>query len=476
MEAKAARSELMMTTKQTISTHAGPSSEPPFPPGFLFGAATAAYQIEGAWNEDGKGESVWDRFAHTKRRMHSGDTGDIACDHYHRYRDDLQLLRTLGIPAYRFSLSWPRIFPDGKGPINPRGIDHYDRLVDAVLEAGAVPFATLFHWDLPQKLQDEIGGFRSPECARHFAQYAGVVARRLGDRVKHWVTVNEPWVYAIPGELMGILAPGNRNPWVASRTLHHLLLAHGLGVQALRSVAADFSVGAVVNLAPVHPSTPTPGDIEVADFANQFYNGLQLGPLLKGRYPDLPKRLDFFRPKIDPHDLEVIATPCDFLGVNYYTRAWASRNWLVPFLGGWIKEAVPAEREYVEDGVLHTAMGWEVYPEGICEVLSSLQHEYGNPPVYITENGAAFADRLENGRVHDAGRIAYLQNHLAMIRRALDAGANVRGYFVWSLLDNLEWSWGFSKRFGLVHVDYETQTRTIKDSGYWYRDFIAAVR
>jgi beta-glucosidase len=463
-------------TSQTTQIKADASRAASFPRGFLFGAATSAYQIEGAWNEDGKGESVWDRFAHTKNRIRSGETADVACDHYHRYESDLSLLKTLGIPAYRFSISWPRIFPDGKGPMNQRGIDYYDRLVDAVLAAGAVPFATLFHWDLPQKLQDRIGGFRSPECSRLFAQYAGTVVRRLSDRVKHWVTVNEPWVYAMPGELMGILAPGNRNPWAASNTLHNLLVAHGLGVRAIRSVATDLAVGAVVNLAPVHPLTATPRDIEVADFANQFYNGLQLQPLLKGRYPDLPKQLDIFRPKVEPGDMEIISTPCDFIGVNYYTRAWASHKWYVPFLGGWIKDAVPADREYVEDGVLHTAMGWEVHPEGLREVLSSLQHEYGNPPVYITENGAAFYDRLEDGKVHDAGRTAYLQDHLAMLRKAMGSGANVRGYFVWSLLDNFEWSSGFSKRFGLVHVNYKTQTRTIKDSGYWYANFIAAAR
>jgi beta-glucosidase len=446
------------------------------PPGFVFGAATAAYQIEGAWNEDGKGESVWDRFTHTKTRLCCGETADVACDHYHRYKTDLQLLKRLGIPAYRFSVAWPRILPDGKGHVNAQGLDHYDRLVDAVLEAGAVPFVTLFHWDLPQRLQDKIGGFRSRQCAWHFAHYASTVARRLGDRVKNWVTINEPWIYAMPGELMGILAPGNRNPWAAFRTLHHLLLAHGLGVQALRSVGNDFSVGAVVNLAPVYPSTETPGDIEVASFANDFYNGLQLGPLLKGRYPDLPKRLDIFRPRVDPRDMEIIATPCDFIGVNYYTRTWASRKWFIPFLGGWIKEQVPADREYVENGVLHTTMGWEVYPEGLGEVLSRLQHQYGNPVVYITENGISLDDRMEDGKVHDAGRIEYLQNHLAMIRKAADSGSNVRGYFVWSLIDNFEWSSGFSKRFGLIHVDYRTQTRTIKDSGYWYADFIAGER
>jgi beta-glucosidase len=463
-------------TSQAKHSHTDVGHGPLFPPGFLFGAATAAYQIEGAWNEDGKGESVWDRFAHTKRRIRFGETADVACDHYHLYEQDMQLVRALGLSAYRFSISWPRIFPEGKGPINQPGMDYYDRLVDSVLAAGAVPFATLFHWDLPQKLQDEIGGFREPECSRYFAEYAAVMARRLGDRVKHWVTINEPWVYAMPGELMGILAPGNRNPWAAFRTMHHLLLAHGLGIQALRSVGKDFSVGAVVNLAPVHPSTETSGDIEVAHFANDFYNGLQLGPLLKGRYPDLPKRLDIFRPKIDPRDMEIIAAPADFIGVNYYTRTWASRKWFIPFLGGWIKEQIPADREYVENGVLHTTMGWEVYPEGLGEVLSSLQHEYGNPMVYITENGISLDDRLEDGKVRDAGRIDYLQNHLAMIRRAIDSGSNVRGYFVWSLIVNFEWSSGFSKRFGLVHVDYKTQARTIKESGHWYRDFIAAAR
>ena len=446
---------------------------PKFPTDFIFGAATSAYQIEGGFNTDQKGASIWDAFCQIPGKIRLGHTGNDACDHYNRYKDDVALMKSLGLKAYRFSVSWPRVFPTGKGNLNPKGLDFYDRLVDSLVEAGIDPFVTLFHWDLPQELQATIGGFGSRECIHYFTEYAVKVVEKLKDRVKHWITINEPWVYAMPGVLFGAHAPGKRNPWAAFRTIHNLLLAHATSMKAIKSLDDTLQVGIVLNLMPIFPMTDTERDHKAVDIADLFHNRIKLDPLFKGQYPDqLVKKLRFCWPKMHPGDLELISTPGDFLGVNYYTRAHAYHKWYVPLLHAWMTGATIADGEFTKDGIQHTAMGWEVYPKGIYEILMRLKQEYGNPPTYITENGAAFEDRFENVAIHDDKRVDYLCKHIEMLYQAVQNDVNVKGHFVWSLLDNFEWSVGFSKRFGIVYVDYETQKRFVKDSGLWYADLI----
>ena len=453
---------------------------PPFPPGFLFGAATSAYQIEGGHDADGKGPSVWDRFTRRPGRVHRAHTGDVACDTYHDFRADVDIMRRLGLGAYRFSISWPRVLPRGRGAVNEPGLDYYDRLVDALLDANIVPFVTLFHWDMPQALQDEMGGFAGRDCAAHFADYAEVVAGRLGDRVGHWITLNEPWVYATLGHLRGLHAPGRANPWVFLRVVHHQLLGHGLAAERLRARHAAAQVGLSLNLSPIYPATDSEGDRAAARLADQAVNRLFLDPLIRGRYPEpLWSRLRLFRSPIAPGDMVTIAAPLDFVGVNYYTRARVRRAWYIPFLGLWpegfpvgMGSATP-EAEGRESGRRYSEMGWEVYPAGLFEMLWLLKTEYGNPPVYVTENGAAYPDTLTaDGRVHDEARRDYLEQHLSVVAAAARAGVDARGYFVWSLMDNFEWTYGYDRRFGLVYVDFATQRRVIKDSGLWYREFI----
>ena len=446
---------------------------PRFPANFLFGASTSAYQIEGAWNEDGKGESIWDRFCHTRGKIQLGHTGDIACDHYHRYKEDVSLMKSLGLNSYRFSVSWPRVFPTGKGKINQKGLDFYDRLVDGLVEAGVKPFATLFHWDLPQNLQTGIGGFRNRECIKYFTEYAVEVVKKLGDRVHHWITVNEPWVYAIPGELSGVHAPGKRNPWAAFRTIHNLLLAHATAMEAIKSIDCNFQVGIALNLMSIYPMTGSKKDNDAADIADQFYNRIKLDPLFNGKYPSqLWEKLSIFCPRVQPGDMELIRSPIDFLGVNSYTCARAYHKWYVPFFHAWMTGSQIADTEFVKDGIQYTSMGWEVCPKGIYDMLMRIKEDYENPVVYITENGVAFEDTLEDGAIHDIKRIDYLREHTDMIYRAIQDEANIKGYFAWSLLDNFEWSVGLSKRFGIIYVDYDTQNRIIKDSGLWYSDLI----
>ena len=459
-------------------------SEVAFPPGFLFGAATSAYQIEGGHDADGKGPSVWDRFVRRPGRVHRGHTGDVAGDTYRDFRPDVAIMRQLGLDAYRFSVSWPRVLPDGRGPVTERGLDYYERLVDALLAAGIAPFTTLFHWDLPQALQDTMGGFAGRDCAALFADYAEVVARRLGDRVRHWITLNEPWVFATLGHLRGLHAPGRRNPWAFLRAVHHQLLGHGLAAARLRAHSPAAQVGLSLNLSPIYPATDSDFDRAAARLADEATNRLFLDPLFRQRYPAaLWSRLWPFRPPVRPDDMATIAAPLDFVGVNYYTRARVRRAWYVPFLGLW-PEGLPvpgAQAEPEDDtpeGTPRTSsMGWEVYPAGLFELLWRLKTEYGNPPVYVTENGAAFPDRLTaDGRVHDEARRAYLEQHLAVVAAAARAGVDTRGYFVWSLLDNFEWTYGYDKRFGMVYVDYATQQRVIKDSGRWFSEFIRTAR
>jgi beta-glucosidase len=404
----------------------------------------------------------------------------VACDTYNDFQTDVDIMRRLGLGAYRFSVSWPRVLPRGRGAVNQAGLDYYDRLVDALLNANIAPFVTLFHWDMPQALQEGMGGFAGRDCAAHFADYAEVVARRLGDRVGHWITLNEPWVYATLGHLRGLHAPGRRNPWAFLRVVHHQLLGHGLAAERLRARDAAAQVGLSLNLSPIYPVTDSEGDRAAARLADQAVNRLFLDPLFRGRYPEpLWSRLGLFRPRVGPDDMATIAAPLDFVGVNYYTRARVRRAWYVPFLGLW-PEGMPVltgqaalEEAARENIPRYSGMGWEVYPAGLFELLWRLKTEYGNPPVYVTENGAAYHDTLTaDGRVHDDARRDYLEQHLNIVAAAVQGGVAVRGYFVWSLLDNFEWTYGYDKRFGLVYVDFETQRRVIKDSGLWYSEFI----
>ncbi|MGQ9568816.1 MAG: GH1 family beta-glucosidase [Anaerolineae bacterium] len=437
-----------------------------FPEHFTWGAATAAYQIEGAWDEDGKGPSIWDVFCRVPGAIQDGDTGDVACDHYHRWREDVALMRELGLRAYRFSVSWPRVLPEGRGKVNRPGLDFYDRLVDALLAADIQPFVTLYHWDLPQALQEE-GGWPVRDTARRFADFADVVSRRLGDRVRHWITLNEPWVVAYAGYGNGYHAPGIRNPLAAVQATHHLLLAHGLAVPVLRENGdAATQVGITLNLSPVHPASDRPADEEAARRYDGFLNRWFLDPLFRRRYPeDMLEMLGSALPDRYEEDLETIAVPVDFLGVNNYTRTVVADD----------PDSVVVEtREVKPTGRPYTEMGWEVYPEGLYEILTRVHRDYAPPCIYITENGAAFADQVDaEGRVHDAQRVDFLREHIAQAHRALEEGVPLAGYFVWTLLDNFEWAYGYSKRFGIVYVDFATQERIVKDSGIWYRGVIA---
>jgi len=433
-----------------------------FPSGFLWGAATASYQVEGAWREDGKGESIWDRFSHTPGKIDNGDTGDIAADHYHRWREDIDLMAELGLKAYRFSVAWPRILPQGYGKIEMRGLDFYNRLVDGLLAAGIVPWVTLYHWDLPQALQDR-GGWPARDTAKAFAEYAEVVARSLGDRVKHWITLNEPWVSSILGYYHGIHAPGHTDREEATRATHHLLLGHGWAVPIIRRDSAGSQVGIVLNYSPAHPASDREEDILAARLSDGGVARMFLDPLAGRPYPpDVVEAQRLRLDMIEPGDADIIATPIDFLGLNNYTRAVVKHE-------DAFELGVPKN-----DGVDRTEMGWEVYPEGIYEMLMRVTREYPFKMLYITENGAAFADHVgPAGTVDDPRRVAFLKAYLTQIARAIDEGAPVKGYFVWSLMDNFEWSFGYGKRFGIVYVDYETQARIPKTSAAWYSKVIA---
>jgi beta-glucosidase len=429
-----------------------------FPSNFLWGAATASYQIEGAWNEDGKGESIWDRFSHTPGKITNGDTGDLTCDHYHRYPEDIALMRQLGLKAYRFSISWPRVIPNGMVPVNPKGLDFYDNLVDRLLAANIQPFATLYHWDLPQALEDK-GGWRNRDTAHYFADYTAVMVKRLGDRVKHWATFNEPLVAAFAGHLWGEHAPGIKDEKIALQTAHNILVAHGLSVQAIRSVDSDLQAGVVLSLWPVEPVEDTPENITVAEKTWQEGGDiLFLDTIFKGHYPPAGwEKAGDNVPQIMPGDMALISQKLDFMGVNYYSRQ------LVDVTGERVRPEGP---EYTE-------MNWEVCPPAFYRLLTRINREYRLPPLYITENGASFKDEVSpDGAVHDPRRESYLREHFIQVHKAMQDGVDMRGYFVWSLMDNFEWGHGFTKRFGLIRVDYETQQRTLKDSAKWYAGVI----
>lgn len=429
-----------------------------FPPGFLWGAATAAFQIEGAWDEDGKGESIWDRFSHTPGAIADNDNGNIACDHYHRYEDDVAVMQQIGLRAYRFSISWPRIQPTGRGAANPPGLDFYDRLVDALLAAGIRPFVTLYHWDLPQALQDQGGWARRKTCG-YFAEYAGLLARRLGDRVSRWVTFNEPRIVMDHGYRSGEHPPGMQDPEIALQVGHHLMVAHGMAAEAMRAAAPELKMGIVLDLKGIDPATDSAEDRAAAEEVWRDDIAFFLDSLFEARYPP-----GVWEPGAEtPHpvldgDMALISQPLDFLGVNYYSRERISAQGSV--------ERIP--------GVEYTAMGWEVHPSSLGNLLRRISQEYRLPPIYITENGAAFKDEVApDGSIHDQRRIEYIRQHLIQIHSVIGQGVDVRGYFVWSLLDNFEWLHGYGKRFGIVRVDYESLERTIKDSGHWYGQVIA---
>jgi beta-glucosidase len=435
-----------------------------FPRDFTWGAATASYQIEGAAHADGRGESVWDRFCATPGKVRNGDSGDIACDFFHRYRDDIRLMRELGLDAFRFSIAWPRIVPAGRGALNEAGLDFYDRLVDELLVHDIEPFATLFHWDTPQVLEDE-GGWPARSTAEAFVEYVDAVVARLGDRVRHWITHNEPWVHAWIGYAWGEHAPGRTSESDAVAAAHHLLLSHGWAVEAIRRAVRDARVGITLNLAHAYPASDTPEDEAAAWRVDGEGNRWFLDPVFRGAYPaDLLERNELVAQHVRRGDLDAISVPIDFLGVNNYFRFVVSAT----SNGPRIERDVEAEA---------TDMGWEVYPDGLHALLVRVARDYEPGAIYVTENGAAFGDvRVHDGRVHDPERTSYLASHIDAVARAVTDGAPVKGYFVWSLLDNFEWSHGYSKRFGIVYVDYPTLERVPKDSFYWYRDHIAGRR
>ena len=435
-----------------------------FPADFVWGAATASYQIEGAVNEDGRGESVWDRFCATPGNVRNGDSGEIACDFYHRYPDDVALMKELGLDGFRFSIAWPRVLPGGRGSVNAAGLDFYDRLVDELLAHGIEPFPTLFHWDTPQVLEDA-GGWPERATAEAFVEYTEAVVARLGDRVRYWTTHNEPHVVAWNGYAWGEHAPGRRSMGDAVAASHHLLLSHGWAAQTIRRLAPNAQVGITLNLFHVYPATGSPEDEAAAAQVDGEVNRWFLDPVFRGSYPDdMPERNAIVAPLVADGDLEAIAAPLDFLGINNYHRAVIS--------------ATPDGPRGIRDpDAQYTEMGWEVYPDGLHRLLVRVASEYDPTAIYVTENGAAFPDvRVHDGRVRDPERTTYIESYLESVSRAIAEGAPVKGYFVWSLLDNFEWAHGYSKRFGIVYVDYPTLERVPKDSFYWYRDFIASRR
>ncbi|KFE60865.1 GH1 family beta-glucosidase [Hyalangium minutum] len=445
-----------------------------FPLGFAWGAATSSYQIEGAALEDGRGESIWDRFSKTPGKVEDGTNGDVACDHYHRFREDVALMKRLGIKHYRFSVAWPRILPTGRQKVNQAGLDFYGRLVDTLLEAGIEPYATLYHWDLPQVLQDEGGWARRP-VVEAFVEYSRIVARALGDRVKKWITHNEPWCTSMLGYQEGRHAPGLKDWSAALAASHHVLLSHGLAVPVIRSESPGAEVGITLNLTPAEPASPSAADHDASRHFDGFFNRWFLDPVFGRHYPaDMvadyiaaghlpPEGLTF----VQPGDLEAIAAKCDFLGINYYSRA-VLRNGKVPEEKNEPRTVhVAPEREW-------TDMGWEVHSDGLRELLLRIHLDYRPRKIYVTENGASYATPPNaEGRVPDEQRLTFLRDHFLAARRAMDGGVPLAGYFVWSLMDNFEWDRGYSQRFGIVWVDYRTQQRIAKDSALWYQRVIS---
>ncbi|MCX5214846.1 GH1 family beta-glucosidase [Kitasatospora sp. NBC_00240] len=437
------------------------------PGDFVWGAATAAYQIEGAVDEDGRAPSIWDTFSHTPGKVDNGDTGDVACDHYHRWPEDLGIAGQLGLDAYRFSIAWPRIVPQADGRVNQAGLDFYDRLTDSLLEKGITPFPTLYHWDLPQAQQDR-GGWPVRETAERFGEYAEVVAGALGDRITNWATLNEPLCSAWIGHLDGNMAPGLKDLTAAVRASYHLHLGHGLAVQALRAAIPNANIGIVNNLSPIHPATDSESDRAAALRADGHINRWWLDPVLGRGYPQDMVELYGVELPVQDGDLELIGAPLDWVGLNYYFRQ---------IVTGDPTGSAPFFRQVPGPNVEHTAMDWEVHGPGLEQLLMRLTDDYGVQKIYVTENGSAYQDVVgADGSVHDPERTEYLEQHLAACAKAVSKGAPLAGYFAWSLLDNFEWAYGYDKRFGLVHVDYKTQQRTVKTSGRRYAELAAAHR
>ncbi len=428
-----------------------------FPPGFVWGVATSAFQIEGAPTADGKGLSIWDQFCRIPGAIADASNGNIACEHHQRWEADLDLIASLGVDAYRFSVSWPRVRPGGSGAWNEKGLDFYDRVIDRLLERGIKPYLTLNHWDRPAELQ-AVGGWANRDTVHRFVEYAAGIARRVGDRVASISTHNEPWVMSMLGHETGIFAPGITDRAVAMQVSHHLLLSHGLALRALRAQGCAAELGIVLNVSAIQPATDSPGDAEKAQLEDGRLVRWYMDPLFKGAYPQ--DVLDFLgddQPRTELGDLQAIAAPMDFLGINYYSRSVVSagEDWKVN-----------------DSGYGVTDMGWEIYPRGLTDVLLRLQHDYPVPPLYVTENGGAFKDKVVDGCINDSERTDYIARHIDAVADAIRQGVRMKGYMVWSLLDNFEWASGYEKRFGIVHVDYESQRRTPKGSALWYADFL----
>jgi len=442
------------------------SASKTFPDDFIWGAATASYQIEGGHDQGGRGESIWDRFSHTPGKVFEGHTGDVACDHFNRWQEDITLMKTLGLQAYRFSIAWPRIFPQGDGHVNEKGLDFYDKLVDGLLEAGIKPFITLFHWDLPQALEDK-GGWTNRETVACFCEYVRAVVERLHDRVSDWITLNEPYSSSILGYMCGVHAPGHKDIQMGLAAAHHHLLAHGRAVQVIRDIDPDAQIGIALNIVQADSDTEDIQDEAAASRQDGLVNRWFLDPIVWGSYPgDMLEWYHPVSPPIEEDDMDLISSPIEFVGVNYYTRQ------IIRHESG----AYPIDAKQIKErGGRFTEMDWAIYPGGIYKWLMRLAKEYHIPKLYITENGAAFPDKVEtDGSIEDYDRLGYLKAHFGATARAIRDGANVGGYFAWSLMDNFEWSFGYSKRFGLVHIDYQTKKRTPKLSAFWYRDVIKA--
>jgi beta-glucosidase len=430
-----------------------------FPEGFYWGSATASFQIEGASHEDGRGESIWDRFAATSGKIVTGETGEPACDSYHRYPDDITVMRELGMTAYRFSLAWPRIVPDGAGQVNAAGLDYYDRVVDALLEAQIVPFVTLYHWDLPQALQDR-GGWANRDVVDAYTRYVDIAVSHLGDRVKYWATHNEPTCIAFRGHETGEHAPGIQDSAVALQVAHHVLLSHGAAIPVIRQRCRDAQVGIVLNVYPAYPATDSDADQVAARLYDESQNRWFLDPIAGRGYPAAAwEAKGDAVPTILPGDMETIAAPIDYLGLNYYRR----RVCHDPAGGDGHKVLTRRDPANV------TARDWEIFPQGLSDVLATLANDYGFANIFVTENGAAYHDTVSpDGHVHDSSRQTYLAQHLDAVLRSIEAGVPVRGYFCWTLMDNFEWAFGTSSRFGLAYTDFAMQRRIIKDSGRWF--------
>ena len=432
-----------------------------FPADFVWGVATSSFQIEGAAQADGKGPSIWDTFCQVPGAIADASDGAIACEHYQRWQDDVDLIASLGVNAYRFSISWPRVQPSGQGDFNEAGLNFYAQLVDALIAKGIAPYVTLNHWDLPQALQDQ-GGWANRDTVQHFVNYACAIFKRLGNRVAAYTTHNEPWVIAVLGHESGIFAPGLNSQATATQVSHHLLLSHGMTLRALRAQGCTVPLGIVLNLSPTVPATASAADQAKARLEDGRLLRWYMDPIFKKTYPqDVIDDLGAHAPQVHPGDMDIIATPIDYLGVNYYTRSVVSAD------GSWKPQ---------DSGLPLNDMDWEIYPQGLTQLLVRMHQDYPLPPIYITENGGAFPDPMQAGKVNDQDRIAYIDQHIEALGHARDQGVPIQGYMVWSLMDNFEWASGYAKRFGIVHVDYATQQRTYKASAHWYRDFLAYQR